>query len=178
MDRELKYGVRISLLSEDDGGGYFIEVPDLPGCMADGDTLEEAIANIKQAIEIWIKAAKEVSKAIPEPKYYTDEGRYSGKLTVRMPKDLHRELAQAAEEQGVSINQLIIYYLAKGIGKDSIAAGMSKEIGTMPYIGLAMRSRRVFIKEKEKIEEKLWPYFGEIDWEQKVGRFKELRRQH
>lgn len=125
MGNDLEYGIKISLLSEDDGGGYFVEVPDLPGCMADGDTLEEALDNIKKAIETWIAAAKETGRPIPEPKYYTDEDHYSGKLLVRMPKELHKELARTAQEQGVSINQLIVYYLAKSVASNEISITLS-----------------------------------------------------
>jgi antitoxin HicB len=114
---DVDYGLKISLLSDDDGGGYLVEVPDLPGCMTDGDTLEEAIRKAGEAIESWIQVAKECGKKIPEKKYYSSEDDYSGKLTLRMPKSLHKELTQAAAEQGVSINQLILYFLSKGIGQ-------------------------------------------------------------
>jgi hypothetical protein len=59
----------------------------------------------------------ECGKKIPEKKFYSREDDYSGKLTLRMPKSLHKELAQAAEEQGVSINTLILCFLSKSIGQ-------------------------------------------------------------
>jgi predicted RNase H-like HicB family nuclease len=68
--RSIQYGLVISLLSDEDGGGYFVEVPDLPGCMADGETLEEAISNIQDAIDSWIEAAKAERKTIPSSTYY------------------------------------------------------------------------------------------------------------
>ncbi|WP_422445540.1 type II toxin-antitoxin system HicB family antitoxin [Thermoanaerobacterium sp. DL9XJH110] len=122
MNEEKKYGLKISLLSEEDGGGYFIEVPDLPGCMTDGDTLEEAIQNAKQAIDSWIEAAKAEGKPIPEPSYYKDEDEYSGKLTIRIPKRLHKELAEIAQEEGISLNQLILYALSKEAGRKEVSA--------------------------------------------------------
>lgn len=118
MDMKLNYGIKISLLTEEDGGGYLVEVPDLPGCMTDGDTVEEAIAKVGEAIDSWIDAAIETGKTIPKPRYYTDDNKYSGRLTLRMPKDLHKDLVQVADDQGVSINQLILYYVSKGIGRD------------------------------------------------------------
>lgn len=48
-----------------DGGGFLVEVPDLPGCVADGATIEEALREIKSAIESWIKTAKEFGDPIP-----------------------------------------------------------------------------------------------------------------
>jgi antitoxin HicB len=55
----LEYTVRIERLADADGGGYLATVPDLPGCMSDGETPEEVLKNIQEAIESWIEAAKE-----------------------------------------------------------------------------------------------------------------------
>jgi predicted RNase H-like HicB family nuclease len=64
---KLEYAVRIERLAESDGGGYLAIVPDLPGCMSDGDTPEEALKNVQEAIESWIEAAKEWKQDIPKP---------------------------------------------------------------------------------------------------------------
>ena len=64
---KLEYAIRIERLSEDDGGGYFATVPDLPGCMSDGETPEEALKNVQEAIASWIEAAKEWKQDIPKP---------------------------------------------------------------------------------------------------------------
>lgn len=63
----LEYAVRIERLADGDGGGYLATVPDLPGCMSDGDTPEEALKNVQDAIESWIEAAKEWKQDIPKP---------------------------------------------------------------------------------------------------------------
>jgi predicted RNase H-like HicB family nuclease len=55
----IEYTVRIERLADADGGGYLATVPDLPGCMSDGETPEEVLKNIQEAIESWIEAAKE-----------------------------------------------------------------------------------------------------------------------
>ena len=54
------YPFTIRHLSKEDGGGYLIEFPDLPGCMSDGETIEEAIANGQDAVSCWIKAARRI----------------------------------------------------------------------------------------------------------------------
>lgn len=64
---KLEYAVRIERLAEGDGGGYLATVPDLPGCMSDGDTPEEALHNVQEAIASWIEAAKEWKQEIPQP---------------------------------------------------------------------------------------------------------------
>ncbi|MEA1831135.1 type II toxin-antitoxin system HicB family antitoxin [Methylobacterium durans] len=53
----LAYPVVITPLAEDDGGGFAATVPDLPGCMSDGETPEEALHNVLDAIECWIERA-------------------------------------------------------------------------------------------------------------------------
>ncbi len=47
---------------------FVVEVPELPGCMADGDTYEQAVANASQVIGEWIETATDLGRPIPEPK--------------------------------------------------------------------------------------------------------------
>lgn len=63
---QYKYEVIIYFSAEDQA--YLAEVPELPGCMADGATYKEALKNIEKIIEEWIETAKELSRPIPEPK--------------------------------------------------------------------------------------------------------------
>ncbi|MFG1278268.1 type II toxin-antitoxin system HicB family antitoxin [Xanthobacter autotrophicus] len=67
------YAIVIEALSEEDGGGYVALVPDLPGCMSDGETPEEAVSNVEDAVSEWLEAAKEMGRAIPAPKWHHDE---------------------------------------------------------------------------------------------------------
>lgn len=66
-DRARAYFVSIGPLSEQDGGGFVARVPDLPGCLADGDTPEDALANAYDAIACWIEAANEEGRPVPPP---------------------------------------------------------------------------------------------------------------
>jgi predicted RNase H-like HicB family nuclease len=61
------YKVVIEALSEEDGGGFLATVPELPGCMSDGDTRQEALANVEDAIRTWIYCAEQMGRAVPEP---------------------------------------------------------------------------------------------------------------
>lgn len=63
----LRYPIIVQPLAAEDGGGFVATVPDLPGCMSDGETPEEAIANVQDAIAAWIEAAKEMGRIIPKP---------------------------------------------------------------------------------------------------------------
>jgi predicted RNase H-like HicB family nuclease len=108
----LDYDIRIRKLTEDEGGGWFAEIPLLPGCIADGESVDEAVENLNTAKKSWIETSIELGRLVPEPL----TGDFSGQLRVRMPKSLHRELSQRAKEENVSLNQLIIYHLSRGIG--------------------------------------------------------------
>ena len=61
------YPLIVEPLSEEDGGGYIAIVPDLPGCMSDGETPAEAAENVQDAIATWIEAAHDVGHVVPEP---------------------------------------------------------------------------------------------------------------
>ena len=63
----LEYPVIIAPLSAQDGGGFSAVVPDLPGCMSDGETPEEALVNVQDAIAAWIETARDLGRLVPEP---------------------------------------------------------------------------------------------------------------
>ena len=67
MKSRLTYAVVIELLPREEGGGFLALVPDLPGCMNDGESPEEAVANVTDAIDAWIETAKDLGRAIPTP---------------------------------------------------------------------------------------------------------------
>ncbi len=66
MANNFKYEIIIYWSSEDNA--FIAEVPELPGCMAHGGTQEEALANVKEAMQLWIATAREFGDPIPEPK--------------------------------------------------------------------------------------------------------------
>ena len=63
----LDYPVVIEPLPAEDGGGFIATVPDLPGCMSDGDTPEEALANVRDAVAAWIEEARALGRPVPKP---------------------------------------------------------------------------------------------------------------
>lgn len=63
----LEYPIIVEPLPEEDGGGFLATVPDLPGCMSDGATPEEAVSNIQDAILAWIEAARDLGHSVPKP---------------------------------------------------------------------------------------------------------------
>jgi antitoxin HicB len=62
---KLPYPIIVEPLSEEDGGGFIATVPDLPGCFSDGESPQEAVANVEDAIRVWIEAAHDMGHAVP-----------------------------------------------------------------------------------------------------------------
>ena len=110
----LNYPVTFERIPEEDGGGFFASIPLLPGCMSDGETLEEAYGNIEDAKKEWLASMLERRMSIPEP---MGKEEFSGKFLVRLPKSLHRTLAQISKREGVSLNQYVANALAYSAGQ-------------------------------------------------------------
>jgi antitoxin HicB len=116
MATRLDYPFQVRPLTEEDGGGYLIEFPDLPGCLSDGATIEEAIENGADALRSWIATSQEFGDPVPPPSQPSDDA-YSGRWNMRAPKSLHRRLAERAKAEGVSLNTLAVTLLAEGLGR-------------------------------------------------------------
>ncbi|MDI6801434.1 MAG: type II toxin-antitoxin system HicB family antitoxin [Thermodesulfovibrionales bacterium] len=63
-----KYKYEIIIYWSNEDNAFIAEVPELPGCMAHGETPEKALKNAKEAIQLWIDTAKEFGDTIPKPK--------------------------------------------------------------------------------------------------------------
>lgn len=109
-----RYPFEIRPLTEEEGGGYLISYPDFSECVSDGDTVEEAMANGRDALAETVAALEELEHPVPEP---FSGGPASGRFVVRTPKSLHVRLATRAKQEGVSMNTLAVALLAEGIGK-------------------------------------------------------------
>jgi len=108
------YPFTVRPLTAEEGGGYLVEFPDLPGCLSDGETVDEAIASGMDAKRAWIEVAKEANRPIPEP-----GGQLSGKWVQRVPRSVHARLVERAAREGVSLNTLVVSLIAEGLGRKS-----------------------------------------------------------
>jgi antitoxin HicB len=64
---KLEYPIIIEPLPETEGGGFVALVPELPGCMSDGETAEAALASVKDAVAAWIDEARAIGRPVPPP---------------------------------------------------------------------------------------------------------------
>ncbi len=104
------YQFTVRPLSKDEGGGYLVEYPDLPGCMSDGETIEEAITNGREALRDCVEVFEESGRKLPKPSIEAAQWRQ------RLPRTLYSKLTRQAENEGVSINSLVTAIIAEAIG--------------------------------------------------------------
>lgn len=105
---------RLEVIADPDGG-YVIRYPDLPGCLTQIDHIDEVGPMATEIKELWMESAYDHGHDIPLPTYPEE---YSGKFNARLPRSLHRQLAEAAEADGVSLNQYVVMLLTRGVTAD------------------------------------------------------------
>jgi predicted RNase H-like HicB family nuclease len=110
LEEYLALQYRFQAIAEPDGG-YVVVFPDLPGCLTQVETVDEIGPMAEDARRLWIETEYERGAEIPLPSYPEE---YSGKFNVRIPRSLHRALAESAEQEGVSLNQYVTTLLARG----------------------------------------------------------------
>lgn len=92
-----------------DDGSFFVQYPDLPGCMTQVEDAADIPAMAQEIKELWLETSLEDGIDIPEP--VTAD--YSGKFVVRLPKSLHQSLAHRAGEEGTSLNSYVVHLLGE-----------------------------------------------------------------
>jgi antitoxin HicB len=107
------YPFAVRPLSANEGGGYLIEYPDIPGVMSDGDTPEQAISNGRDALRSAILTLQEFADPVPAPGTPTAA---SGQWRQRIPRTIHARLTERARQEGVSLNALVSTVIAEGLG--------------------------------------------------------------
>lgn len=112
----LDYPYVIKKLSRNEGDGFLIIFPDLEGCMTGGDTLEEAVKNIEDAKRSYFMAFED-GEEVPLPNSVDNgnEKEFSGRISLRIPKSLHKKISIQADEEGVSDNQYLLYIISQGL---------------------------------------------------------------
>jgi|GEM_PF-531034 len=118
MEQTLEYYLGLPYTHElirEPEGGWFVRIKELPGCMSQGDTADDAMVMIEDAMRLWIEAELRKGYAIPEPRL---EEEFSGKFIVRVAKSLHKKISEISTTESVSLNQWIGTTLAEAVGEN------------------------------------------------------------
>lgn len=159
-----------SVFWSDDDEGFIALAPDLPGCSAFGATAEEALRELETAKEAWLEATSKAGNPIPKPSAPPTDPQHSGKVLLRMPRDLHTQLARTAEAQGVSLNHYLVYLLASSAGTTPASLGTSmaasaraasaiaaSAINTAPSPSSALQAAAALLREYAEDRSSFYP---------------------
>jgi RNA polymerase sigma-B factor len=130
----LPYHVTVKAETEDAAAGWSASVDELPGCEGRGDTPDQAVENLRAAMQTWLTTAGDEARVISRPS--STQGKkastHSGRFLVRMPSALHAELSRAAEREQVSLNRFVTAQLAA-----SVASSATRVTSVTPSVSQA-----------------------------------------
>lgn len=106
-------------------GTYSAKVLEFHGCFAQGDTPEEAYANLEKAAESWIEVALSQGQEIPPPLASYD---FSGRIALRIPRSIHKQAAKFAEMDDTSLNQFFLTAIAARVGAEELYERLSNKL--------------------------------------------------
>jgi len=116
---ENEYPLTVEWSKEDQQ--YVVTCPAFPGLSALGETREQALTEAETVLRLFVESYKERQIELPEPRTVED---FSGQFRVRLPKSLHRQAAQLAESDGISLNQLVISAIEARVGAKQMGIKM------------------------------------------------------
>lgn len=122
---------RILIPNED--GSFSAEILEFPGCFAEGSTREEALENLEKAADAWIDSAVRQRQEMPEP--FSVRG-FSGAISLRLPRGLHRQAARLAERESTSLNQYIVTAIAARVGADDLVRRMADRVAAQVVVNV------------------------------------------
>lgn len=99
-------------------GTFAARIAEFPGCVAQGESVEETYRNLEEAAADWIRVALDLGQGIPTP---FEDQTYSGRVLVRFPASIHRRAAELAERENTSLNQFVVSAVSERIGATNLA---------------------------------------------------------
>ena len=114
MLKDLNYYMNLPysmIIEHDPSGGFIAYIPELEGCITQAESKEEIIGMLEDAKRNWLETSLEEGFYIPEPA--VEDNNEAFKLTL--PKSLKRRLSLTAKEEGVSIEQMLLYIIVDGL---------------------------------------------------------------
>lgn len=103
------------ILTPEEEGGFSAEILEFPGCFAEGETASEAYEALERTARSWVEAALEQGQEIPEP--FNNQG-YGGKVALRLPRSIHRQITKMAERDATSLNQFLVAAISMRVGAE------------------------------------------------------------
>lgn len=123
---ENEYPLTVEWSKEDQQ--YVVTCPSFPGLSALGTTREQALQEAETVLHLFVESYKDRNLELPEPRRVEE---FSGQFRVRLPKSLHRQAAQLADSDGISLNQLVISAVEARVGAEQMGAKM---LGAMKQV--------------------------------------------
>ena len=122
------YKMEIYCVETTDGIQWNVEFPEVPGCGGAGDTVEEAIQDAQVNLSVHLEYLIEKGIPVPDPGLALPIMEYSGKLSLRIPRSLHKQIADCAQKEDVSINSYINNALSDYIGQTKALDAVRKDL--------------------------------------------------
>lgn len=122
------------LLPDPEAGLYAAEILEFPGCFAQGQSPDEAYANLEAAAESWLLSFLEQGKDVPRPLTNLEA---SGKFALRLPRSLYERASKAAARDCVSLNQLIVTAVAEHLGATTAIHAMRSVVRELKVVMVA-----------------------------------------
>ncbi|ALK89386.1 type II toxin-antitoxin system HicB family antitoxin [Limnohabitans sp. 63ED37-2] len=119
------YSHVLSPIAAEDGGGFMFTMPDIPGVVADGETMDQAMSDGREAFEATVSTLLDLGREVPHPTLRSEDFTpiaASGKFVSRVPRSMHVQLVARAKREGVSLNTLVLTLIAEGLGRGSAHA--------------------------------------------------------
>lgn len=113
----IDYPIKLYKVNDNDSSYWLAEHPDLPGCKAHGNCKEEVLSNLEEVKSGWIYTKLCDNEDIPKPETIADIEKYSGRILLRLPKELHYKLVEKARFNNISLNQEILSLLSHALGE-------------------------------------------------------------
>ncbi len=117
LQHYVKLPYRMILAFDGESNAWIVRYPELPGCVADGATPEEALVEGEQAKALWIETALAENHQVPQPH---GEHTHSGKLVLRLPRSLHEAAAESADREGISLNSYLVHLVSEGVQRSGL----------------------------------------------------------
>jgi antitoxin HicB len=145
---DILYPIVVRALSQQDGGGYLAAAPDLQGCVGDGDTPEEAIADLRRAIEEWRDEASRLNRKVPKPGASLSRATKEKKELLSLVKaqneliEAQQEIVESARVEVDEIKRRLDFLETPDDCGDDENAGWSRESLTLLASNLPISKRR------------------------------------